>query len=91
MTAADADYKAITDERAAAAERTRNQTQVRKARYEACDGPDTFDILLTLPYIMVPRNELKAMLREEKEKAEATEQRHVQERVDTWLKQITAA
>jgi len=84
MTATDADYKAITDKRAAAAER-------RTARYEARDGPDTFDMLLTLPYILVPRNELEAMLREKKEKAEATEQRRVQEKVDTWMKQITAA
>jgi len=35
---------------------------------------------------MVPRNELQAMLRGAKEKAEAVEQRHVQERVDTYSK-----
>jgi hypothetical protein len=91
MTAAHADYKAITEERAAATERTQNQAQDRKARSKARSGPDTFDMLMTLPYIMVPRNELQAMLREAKEKAEATEQRRVQEKVDTWMKRITVS
>jgi hypothetical protein len=63
MTTAHADYKVITDERAATMERTQNQTHDRKARYEARGSPDTFDMLMTLPYIMVPRNELQAMLR----------------------------
>jgi hypothetical protein len=89
MTMAHADCKVITDERAATAERTQNQAQDRKARYEARGGPDTFDMLMTLPYIMVPRNKLQAMLREAKAKAEATDQRHVQEKVDAWMKQIT--
>jgi len=90
MTAADADYKAIMDERAAAAKRAWNQAQERGTRYEARGGPDTLDMLMALPYILVPRNEMQAVLREAKEKAEATEQRHVQEKVDTWMKQITA-
>ena len=88
MTMAPADYKVITDERAATVERTQNQTQDRKARHEARGSPDTFDMLMTLPYIMVPRNKLQAMLREAMAKAEATEQRRVQEKVDTWMKQI---
>jgi len=91
MTTAGTDYKATADETAAAVERTRTQAQDRKGRYEARDGPDTFDMLMILPYILVPRDELKAMLREAKEKAEATEQRRVQEKVNTWMKQITAA
>jgi hypothetical protein len=48
----------------------------RQTRYEACTLPDTFDMLLALPYILVPRNELQATLREAKEKA-AAEQRRV--------------
>jgi len=95
MTAADAGYKGITDERAATAERTQDQAQAREARHEARDaarvGPDTFDMLMILPYIMVPRNELKAMLGEAEEKAAAAAQRRVQEKVDTWMKQITDA
>ena len=63
MTMAHADCKVITDERAATAERTQNQTQDRKANYEARGGLDTLDMLMTLPYIMVPRNKLQAVLR----------------------------
>ena len=88
MTAAHADYEAITDERATFAERTQ-KAQDLKPRHEARSGPDTFDMLMTLPYIMVPRNELQGMLREAEEKAEAMEQRRVHEKVDTWMKQIT--
>jgi hypothetical protein len=87
MTTAHADYKLITNERAVAAEKARNQTQDRKG-YEAQGGPDTLDMLMTLPYIMVPRNKLPDMLKGAKAKAEATEQRRVQEKVDTWMKQI---
>src|SRR5579863_8306326 len=91
MTTAQVDYNAITDETAAAAERKLNRAQARKARHdEAHSGPDTFDMLMTLPYIMVPRDELH-VLREAKEKAEVREQRRVHEKVDTWMKQITPA
>ena len=55
--------------------------QERKARYEVSRGPDNLDMLMILPYILVPPNELKTMLREIKEKAEAAEQRRVQEKV----------
>ena len=69
-------------------ERTQKHAQARQARYEARAVPDTFDMLLALPYILVPRNELQATLREAKEKAAAAEQRRVQEKVDTWNRQI---
>jgi hypothetical protein len=59
------------------------------ARREARSTPDTFDMLMALPYIMVPRNELQATLRESEAKAEAAEQRRVHDKVDTWMKQIT--
>lgn len=90
-TSAHADYKAITDERSTATERTQNQAQERMARYETRSGPNILDILMTLPYIMVPQNELQAMLSAAREKAEAAEQRRVQEKVDTWINQITSA
>jgi hypothetical protein len=72
-----------------AAKRSRNQAQERGARYEARGGPDTLDMLMALPYILVPPNELQAVMREAKEKAEANEQRRVQEKVNTWMKQMT--
>ncbi len=90
MAAADANYKVITDERSAAANRAQKRVQERGAHYQARTAPDAFDMLMTLPYIRVPREELKAVLREAEEKAEATEQRRVQEKVDTWRKQFPA-
>ncbi|KAJ3516063.1 hypothetical protein NLJ89_g1358 [Agrocybe chaxingu] len=91
MTAAHAGCNAITDERPDTAKRTQSQAQERAAhREEARGAPDAFDMLMTLPYIMVPRRELKATLREAEEKAKATEQRRVQEKVRTWRKQLPA-
>ena len=46
-------------------------------------------MLMTLPYIMVPRDELQSMLREAEEKAEEMERIRVHEKVDTWMQQIT--
>ena len=73
---------------ALAEERTQKHTQARQARYETRTVPDTFDMLLALPYILVPRNELHATLREAREKAGAAEQRRVEEKVDAWNRQI---
>jgi hypothetical protein len=89
-TTVHADYKAIADERARTVE-TENQAQDRQARYEARGVPDTFDMLMALPYIMVPQEHLKATIRKTQEKADAAEQRRVQERVETWMEQITTA
>ena len=60
------------------------------ACYEACHGPDNLDMLMILPYIMVPRNEVGMVFREAEEKAEVAEQRRVEEKVDTWMKQVTS-
>ncbi|KAF8886231.1 hypothetical protein CPB84DRAFT_1787723 [Gymnopilus junonius] len=53
--------------------------------------PDTLDMLMTLPYILVPKDKLQATLREAREKAEAAERREVQEKVNAWARQVTAA
>ena len=91
MDQAHAGHGAITDARALAAEKSQNQAQERRARHQARGAvPDTFDMLMTLPYSMVPRNELQAVLREAKEKGEAAEQKRVQEKVDAWMRQVTA-
>jgi hypothetical protein len=82
MTGVGADHKVITD----ASERTLNQTQGCQEHYEAHNGPDTFDILLALPYVLVS----SAMFREAKENAKAKEQRHVWDKVDAWCRQVTA-
>jgi hypothetical protein len=52
--------------------------------------PDVFDMLLILPYAMVPPKELQTVLRKAKEKAEAAEQRREQEKVDAWIRQVPA-
>lgn len=57
----------------------------RKARSNAPIGPDISDMLMVLPYILVPPNELQAMFRAAREKAEAAEQSRVHEKVDAWL------
>ncbi|KAF8063516.1 hypothetical protein FPV67DRAFT_1421234 [Lyophyllum atratum] len=76
-----AERNSITDEQALA----------RQARRYARAGPDTFDMLLALPYILVPPNEQRAMSREAKEKAAAEEQRRVQEKVDAWNRQVVTS
>ncbi|KAF8954988.1 hypothetical protein BDZ97DRAFT_1861946 [Flammula alnicola] len=88
MDQAHADHKVVTDARATTVERTQNQVQEHRARDEARPVPDTFDMLMALPYILVPREELQAMFRKAKEKAEVAEKRRVQEKVDTWNRQV---
>ena len=90
MTAAQADYKEITDERAAAKERKEKQAQERRARHEAHRGPDVFDMLMIMPYVMVPRDQLEAVYSEARKKAEATEHKRVEEKVNTWAKQVAS-
>ncbi|KDR84566.1 hypothetical protein GALMADRAFT_206130 [Galerina marginata CBS 339.88] len=60
------------------AQREQNQDQLCDTRHQAHE-PDTLDMLMTLPYILVPKDELQVMLREAKEKAEAAEWREVQD------------
>ena len=90
MSTTQADYKEITDERAAARERKEKQAQERRARHEAHRGPDVFDMLMIMPYVMVPRDQLEAVYSEARKKAEATEHRRVEEKVNTWAKQVAS-
>ncbi len=85
MNMASADYNLFTDEWAT---RAQNWVQEHKAHYEASCGPNKLDILMILPYILVPPNKLKMMLREIKEKvAVVVEQRCIQEKVG-WSKSL---
>jgi hypothetical protein len=54
-------------------------------------GLDMSDMLMVLPYVMVPPNELQAALRGAREVREAAELRHVQEKVDQWNRQVENA
>lgn len=64
-----------------------NRTSHHKAA-EASSGPDTLDMLMALPYIMVPRDTLQDMLKGNEEKAKAIEQRRVDEKVNLWMEQV---
>jgi hypothetical protein len=88
-TAANAEYKAITDKRAATQTKTEDEAQERQTRYKARSGPDIFDMLMAVPYALVPPEDLQRVVREGVEAAEAAEQRRVKEKVETWMKQIT--
>ncbi|KAH9026965.1 hypothetical protein EDB84DRAFT_1589110 [Lactarius hengduanensis] len=77
----------VTDGHAATSERIPAQHERRVNRRR----PDTMDILMALPYILVPPDMLRAEIRAAKEEAEAAEQRCVQERVEGWIKQVNAA
>ncbi len=90
ITVVPADPKAFTDEHDTAVERTQIRAQEHRALDEAHCGPDIFDMLMILPYCMVPPDELQAAMREVRERAEAEEQRHVQEKVEEWVKQVNA-
>ena len=86
-TATHAGYQVILDKKSTAEQKVQQQAQEREARYQAPTVPDAFDMLMTLPYIRMPREELKAVFKEAEEKAEAMEQRRVREKVDSWMKQ----
>jgi hypothetical protein len=70
VNVAQADYKALSDKRAAAAEKTGKHNRERDTRHEGRRRLDAFDMQLTLPYILVPQDELHAMWKEANEKAE---------------------
>ncbi|KAF8882623.1 hypothetical protein CPB84DRAFT_1686627, partial [Gymnopilus junonius] len=61
---------------------------ITNTREQASDQPDLFDMLMTLPYAMVPRDKIQAALREEEDKARVVEFRRVQEKVNVWLKDV---
>jgi hypothetical protein len=60
---------------------------LRRERQARGDRPDTMDIPMAVPYILVPSNDLHGIVRE----AEAAERRRVEEKVDTWREQINSA
>ena len=56
----------------------------------ARDGPDSIDMLRSLPsFVMVPRDRLEAVVREVRETAEAAELRRVEKKVNEWIKAVS--
>ncbi|KAF8886439.1 hypothetical protein CPB84DRAFT_1837807 [Gymnopilus junonius] len=57
--------------------------------HQFADGsPDSFDMLMALPYILIPPDELQKAMKEAEEKIEAAEQQRVQAKVESWLRQV---
>jgi len=74
-------------------ERKQLQAQNQMARREAAEassGPDALDMLMALPYIMVPREKRDTILRELEEEAKVIEQRRVDEKVNLWMEQVNS-
>ncbi|KAF8889519.1 hypothetical protein CPB84DRAFT_1837553 [Gymnopilus junonius] len=91
MNQAHAEKKARNDSETANLDKAQQQSLARQARLKARAGravPDTLDMLMVLPYILVPPNELQATLRKAEEKALAAEQRRVQEKVNSWSRHV---
>lgn len=55
------------------------------------DAPDCFDMLMILPYVKVPPEQLRAVFREAQEKRAEREQKHVEEKVMAWAEDVASA
>ncbi|KAH9035541.1 hypothetical protein EDB85DRAFT_1863041, partial [Lactarius pseudohatsudake] len=94
MTVAPTDPRAASDEHDTAVESLRSRMQAQtldEAHDESHCEPDTFDMLAFVPYCMVPPDELRAAMRELRERAEAEERRRVEEKVGEWVAQLDHA
>lgn len=87
MNKAAAEYKFMMDQRA-------SEHAKSDMRNGQCDDrayhrhPDTMDMLLFLPYILLPPNDIRSYFRHAEERAEEAERVRVQEKVQTWQKHI---
>jgi hypothetical protein len=88
-SAADANLLAMTEQRAAHEEMIQAQAKERGSRH-AAHNPDVFDMLMMIPYVLVPPDELRAAMREAEETAVAAEQIKVTEKVNAWARPIAA-
>ncbi|KAH9173584.1 hypothetical protein EDB89DRAFT_1958641 [Lactarius sanguifluus] len=94
MTVAPTDPRAASDEHDAAVESLRSRMQAQaldEAHDETHCEPDILDMLAFVPYCMVPPDELRAAMRELRERAEAEERRRVEEKVEEWVGQLDHA
>ncbi|KAH9013296.1 hypothetical protein EDB84DRAFT_1405364 [Lactarius hengduanensis] len=86
-TTRNAEYRAILGTRATAEETKQIHDRERDERWQARQH---LDMATILPFIMVPPNELQALIREVREKAELAEKRRVCEKVEEWIGQLEA-
>jgi len=93
-SAAEADQRTIRDARAAADRKREDDAVARTHRredrriYASPSGPDIFDMLMFLPYALLPKDDVQAMVRRAKEKAEAAERERLQEIVGPWARDV---
>jgi hypothetical protein len=90
-TRANADRMTVLDECAAPPAKREQQVQERDTRHGHRSGAhhNAFDFdLLAIPYLLVPPEELQAMLKAAEEEAEAAEQKRVRDKVGEWARQI---
>ena len=89
MTKANTDHMTGLDECATPMTRRREEAQECDAHHGHCSGAhhNTFD-LLAIPYLLVPPEQLQTMVKAAEEKAEAAEQKRVQDKVEEWARQI---
>ncbi|KAK2466549.1 hypothetical protein APHAL10511_001411 [Amanita phalloides] len=93
MAAANAEQKAIEKQPNEAQEKTKKQAEERDECHANNKGwqADYADMLMMLPYIMVPRHQLMAVCKEAEEKRAGREQRRVEEKVMAWAKDVSSA
>ena len=85
MTAAERAYKAIVDREAKYKRMTQIQSKTCSWVREARECPDVLDIVMGMPFALVPQIEMDAVMRKAEEAAAAAERKQVQEKVDGWL------
>lgn len=62
----------------------------RRKDEEALSRPDTFDMLLAIPYAFADQDKVDAYFRKVEQRAEQAEQRRAQDKVTAWLRQVHA-
>lgn len=78
-------HEAVANRRSLAAQRKQIRAQERD---DAPRGPDIFDMLRSLPYVLAPPEQLRTIFRQAEEEAEAEEKRRVQDQVDAWNRDV---
>ena len=90
-TSAQADLDSINADKTARGEVKRTRASEHEEHHQRRRAMDTFDMLMVIPYMLFPSNEVIASFRKAKEKAAAEEQQRVREKVDAWMKQVASA
>ena len=104
-SSAGAERKKIDDKRAALADKTEPEVEVKQhaRRYKRTEGrkshhldttpsgPDSLDMVMMLPYAFLPANERQAFFMRAREKAEAVEKEHLEETVGQWARHVEAS